>query len=100
MGKSNVTEDRQQAHTLVDLLPAEKLPAVVHLLESLTDPVACSLATAPLEDEPIGKEELRDVEASNAWLADHAPIPNADVLAELGLTPEDFERLARTPPAK
>jgi hypothetical protein len=97
MTKSSATQDRQQAHTLVDLLPVEKLPAVVHLLASLTDPVARSLATAPTEDEPIGDDELRDVEASNVWLAKHAPIPNNDVLAELGLTPEDFERMARTP---
>ena len=82
---------------MVDLLPAERLPAVVHLLASLSDPVASRLANAPPEDEPISEDERHDVEASKDWLASHAPIPNNEVLAELGLTPEDFERMARTP---
>lgn len=97
MPKSSTTKDRQDAHTLVDLLPVEKLPAVVHLLQSLTDPVARSLATAPPEDERVDDDELRTVDASNAWLQNHAPIPNREVLAELGLTPEEFDRMARTP---
>jgi hypothetical protein len=97
MSKPGATQDRQQAHTLLDLLPVEKLPAVVNLLQSLTDPVTRSLAKAPFEDEPISEDEVRAVEASEAWLRTHAPIPNDDVLAELGLTPEDFARMARTP---
>jgi len=97
MPKSGATQDRQQAHALLDLLPVEKLPAVVHLLQSLTDPLARSLANAPFEDEPISEDEVRSVDASQAWLRTHAPIPNDDVLAELGLTPEDFARMARTP---
>jgi hypothetical protein len=89
MSKTSITPERQQAHSLLDLLPVEKLPAVVHLLQALTDPLARSLANAPFEDEPIS--------ASKAWLSAHTPIPHYDVLAELGLTPEDFERMARTP---
>jgi hypothetical protein len=97
MSKSGTTQELQQAHTLLDLLPVEKLPAVVNLLQSLTDPVARSLANAPFEDEPISEDEVRAVDTSHAWLRTHPPIPNADVLAELGLTPEDFARMARTP---
>ncbi|MGB7285007.1 MAG: hypothetical protein WBE13_22290 [Candidatus Acidiferrum sp.] len=97
MSKSGATQDRQQAHSLLDLLPIEKLPAVVNLLQSLTDPVARSLANAPLENEPVSEDESRAVEASQAWLRTHSPIPNDDVLAELGLTPEDFAGMARTP---
>jgi hypothetical protein len=78
-------------------LPVEKLDAVVHLLEVMTDPVARSLANAPVEDEPISEEETRAVAASKAWLKDHGPIPHEDVLAEFGLTSEDFERMGRTP---
>jgi hypothetical protein len=97
MSDSSVTEDRQQAHSLVDLLPQEKLPAVVRLLRTLADPVARSIADAPIEDEPISDAEIRAVEASDAWLKNHPPIPHEEVLAELGLTLEDFERLGRTP---
>jgi hypothetical protein len=39
----------------------------------------------------------RAVEASKEWLKDHAPIPHEEVLAEFGLTLEDFERMGRTP---
>jgi hypothetical protein len=93
----NVTQERQQAHAPVDLLPQEKLTAVVHLLQAISDPLARSLAKAPLEDEPISEEEMRAVEASREWLKDHAPISHEEVLAEFGLTLEDFERMGRTP---
>ncbi len=88
---------KQQAHQLVEQLDAGQLAAVVHLLNVMTDPVARSLANAPLEDEPISVEEEHAVEASKNWLKDHEPIPNKDVLAEFGLTSEDFERMGRTP---
>jgi len=96
MGTS-LTQGRQAAHALLGLLPEEKLFAVVHLLQAISDPVARSLANAPLDDEPISEEETRAVEASKEWLKDHAPIPHEEVLAEFGLTLEDFERMGRTP---
>jgi hypothetical protein len=95
---TNLSQERQQAHALLDLLPEEKLFAVVRLLQAISDPVARSLANAPLDDEPISEEEIRAVEASKEWLKDHAPIPHEEVLAEFGLTLEDFERMGRTPP--
>jgi hypothetical protein len=93
----NVSQERQQAHALLDMLPVERLTAVVHLLQAISDPVARSLANAPIDDEPISEEEIRAVEASREWLKDHAPIPHEEVLAEFGLTLEDFERMGRTP---
>jgi hypothetical protein len=71
--------------------------AVVGLLKTMLDPVANSLANAPLEDEPISEEETRAVAASKAWLENNEPISNEEVLAEFGLTAEDFERMGRTP---
>ena len=93
----DVTQERQQAHALLDLLPQEKLTAVVHLLQAISDPVARSIANAPIDDEPISEEERRAVEASREWLKDHEPISHEEVLAEFGLTLEDFERMGRTP---
>jgi hypothetical protein len=95
--ETDTTQERRQAHTLLDQLPNEKLTAVVHLLQAISDPVARSLANAPLDDEPISEEETRAVAASKAWLKNHEPIPHEDVLAEFGLTSEDFERMGRTP---
>ena len=90
-------EQKQHAHELVDRLDTGQLDAVVRLLEVMTDPVARSLANAPIEDEPISEEEIRAVEASKEWLRTHKGIPNEQVLAEFGLTSEDFERMGRTP---
>jgi len=89
--------EKQQAHRLLDQLDAGQLAAVIHLLQVMTDPVARAIANAPLEDEPISEEETRAVEAAKAWLKDHEPIPHEEVLAEFGLTSEDFERMGRTP---
>jgi len=93
----DVTQERQQAHALLDTLPAEKLTAVVRLLLAINDPTARRLAYAPVEDEPISEEEMLAVEASREWLKHHQPISHEEVLAEFGLTPEDFERMGRTP---
>ena len=90
-------EQKQHAHELVDRLDTGQLDAVVRLLEVMTDPVARSLAHVPMEDEPISEEEVRAVEASKEWLKTHQGIPNEEVLAEFGLTTEDFERIGRTP---
>jgi hypothetical protein len=94
---TDVTQERQQAHALLDTLPAEKLTAVVHLLRAISDPVARGLANVPIEDEPISEEEMRAAEVSREWLKHHEPISHEKVLAEFGLTLEDFERMGRTP---
>ena len=67
------------------------------LLEAMLDPVSIALANAPYDDEPVSEEEARSAAASRAWLKDNEPISNEDVLAEFGLTGEDFERMGRTP---
>ncbi|MGA2200642.1 MAG: hypothetical protein ABSG40_01655 [Terriglobales bacterium] len=93
-GSTNIKE---HAHELIDRMAPGQIAAVVGLLEIMLDPVARSVANAPLEDEPISEEENRAVAASKAWLKDHEPIPHEEVLAEFGLTSEDFERMGRTP---
>ena len=89
--------EKEHAHELIDRLAPGQISAVVRLLEVIADPVARSLANAPVEDEPISEEEVRTVEASKEWLRDHAPILHEQVLAEFGLSVEDFERMGRTP---
>jgi hypothetical protein len=89
--------EKQQAHDLIERLAPSQISAVVHLLEVMTDPVAHSLANAPIDDEPISEEEMCAVDASREWLKDHEPISHEEVLSEFGLTLEDFERMGRTP---
>ena len=91
------TDTKQQAHELIDRMAPGQVSAVVGLLKIILDPVARSLASAPFEDEPISEEETRAVAASKAWLKNNEPIPHEDVLAEFGLTGEDFARMGRTP---
>jgi hypothetical protein len=90
-------DDRQHAHELIDRMAPGQVAAVVGLLEIMLDPLARTLASAPYDDEPVSEEEAREVEASKAALARGEGIPHEDVLAEFGLTFQDFERLGRTP---
>jgi hypothetical protein len=91
------TQSRQRAHELIDRVTPGQLPVVVGLLEIVVDPLAHSLANAPYEDETISEEETQAVANSEAWLENNEPIPNEVVLAEFGLTEEDFERMGRAP---
>jgi hypothetical protein len=89
--------ERQQAHAYLDLLPPEQLSAVRGLVETMLDPMSRALANAPLEDEEISEEEERAVAESVEWLKHNKPIPHEEVLAEFGLTLDDFERMGRMP---
>ena len=90
-------EQKQLAHEMLDRIDTGQLDAVVRLLEVMTVTVSRSLADIPIEDEPISEEEIRAVKASREWLKTNQGIPNEEVLAEFGLTAEDFERMGRTP---
>jgi len=87
---------KNHAHELIDRLAPGQIPVAIRFLEIILDPVARSLAIAPIEDEQISEEETLAVADSNSWLKSNPPIANRDVLAELGLTTEDFDRMART----
>jgi hypothetical protein len=92
------TDEKQHAHELIDRMAPGQVSAVVGLLEIMLDPLARTLASAPYDDEPVSPEEAREVEASKAALARGEGIAHEKVLAEFGLSSEDFERLGRTPP--
>jgi hypothetical protein len=91
-------DEKQHAHELIDRMAPGQVSAVVSLLEIILDPLARTLASAPYDDEPVSQEEAREVEASKASLARGEGIPHENVIAELGLSSEDFERMGRTPP--
>ena len=91
------TNPKQEAHELIERISVAQASAVVTLITSMLDPVDRAIANAPFEDEEISQEENRAVAASKEWLKDHPPIPNQEVLAEFGLTEEDFERMGQTP---
>ena len=89
--------DRQHARQLLDHLAPDQIAAVVHLMEVMLDPLSRKLANAPAEDEKIGDDEERTVAESREWLKHNKAIPHEEVLAEFGLSLEDFEQMGRDP---
>ena len=87
----NLNQEREQAHALLDMLPAEKLNAVRSLLEAMVDPVSRALANAPIDDEPMTEEEERAVAEAREWLKHNPGIPFEQVVAELGFTLEEVK---------
>jgi len=83
--EANLDQERQQAHALLDMLPAEKLNAVRSLLEVMVEPLARSLALAPTEEEEITPETATALERARASLARGEGIPNEEILREFGL---------------
>jgi hypothetical protein len=92
-----MASSKEHAHELIDRLPPTQLSAIVGLLEAMLDPVSRSLANAPLDDEPVSEEEAREIAVARASLDRGEGIPHEKVLAEMGLTLEDFERMGRVP---
>jgi hypothetical protein len=85
------TAERHDAHQLVERLPADQLSTVVRFMEFLLlDPISRSLAIAPVDDEPLTGEEAEALEKSKEWFRHNQGIPHDEVLAEFGLTAEDF----------
>jgi len=82
----DLTQERRQAHALLDLLPAEKLSAVRRVLEVMIDPLAISLALAPVEEEEITPETAAALDRARASIARGEGIPHEEILREFGLT--------------
>jgi hypothetical protein len=58
----------------------------------ILDPVARSLATAPVDDEPLTEEEGQALNASKECFGRNRGTPHEEILAEFGLTPDDLAR--------
>lgn len=82
---TDVTQERQQAHALLDMLPEEKLTAVRSLLEVMLEPLSRSLASAPVGEEEITPETAAALDRARAALARGEGIPHEDILREFGL---------------
>ena len=81
----DLNQERQQAHALLDMLPAGKLHAVRSLLEVMVEPLARSLALAPVEEEEITAETAQALDRARATLARGEGIPHEEILREFGL---------------
>jgi hypothetical protein len=76
--------DKQEAHDLIDQIPLEQLPAAIKLLKSMVPPA--------IDDEPVTDGDRQAILRSEAWFREHGGrgIPMQDVLADFGLTMDDF----------
>ena len=78
-------KERQEAHTLLDQLPDEKLAAVRTLLEVMVEPLSRSLASAPLENDELTTETAAALKRASASLARGKGIPHEEILREFGI---------------
>jgi hypothetical protein len=81
----NSTNETQKAHVLIEMLPPAQLAAVVTLMEAILDPVARSIASAPVEDREITDGTATAIERGRRSLAAGKGIPHEEVLREFGL---------------
>ena len=87
---------RQHVHELVDQLDAGQLDAIGQLLEVMMAPGDA----APDEDgDTLSEAERKAIGEADGWLKTNQPIPHEEVLAELGLTMADWEKMAKEPEA-
>ncbi|MDQ2950574.1 MAG: hypothetical protein M3Y27_32355 [Acidobacteriota bacterium] len=82
----NFTQERQQAHALLDMLSPEKLNAVRSLLELMVEPLSRSLALAPGEEEEITPETAAALGRARASLARGEGVAHKEILREFGVT--------------
>ncbi len=68
------------------MLPAEQLNAVRSLLEVMVEPLARSLALAPVDEEEITPETAAALDRARASLVRGEVIPHEEILREFGLT--------------
>lgn len=82
-----MSDARQIAHQLVDSLPDRQLAGLVGFLRTIVGPDR----DLP-DDEPITEEDRRRIDESKRWFAERGGkgVSMEEVLAEYGLTTEDF----------
>ena len=85
---------KEHAHELIERLAPTQLNAVVVLLEAILDPVARTIANAPIDDEPESELEKVKVRESKAWLerSGGRSVSHEEVLSDFGLTPNHFKQ--------
>ena len=85
---TNLIHERQQAHELLDLLPAEQLNAVRSLLKVMVHPMetlASSLARVPEETEELTPDTVASINNARASLAKGECIAHDEILREFGI---------------
>jgi hypothetical protein len=77
------------------LLPRQA-SAVVGLLEMMLNPISRAIANAPIDNEPLDPREEKALNEAKEWQKHNEPIPHEQVLADLGITPEELDRFIKS----
>jgi hypothetical protein len=83
-----MASDVRHAHQLLDQLGPNQLAAVVHLLETIV---------SPEDTDALSNSERKAIAEADEWLKHSQPISQEKVLAELGLTATDWDKMADEP---
>jgi hypothetical protein len=78
----DLSQERLQAHALLDMLSVEKLTAVRSLLEVMVEPLSRSLALAAVEEEEITPETAAALDRARASLARGEGTPHEEIRRE------------------
>jgi hypothetical protein len=78
--------DKQHAVELLNQLGPGQLAAVVHLLEVMVD-----------DDDTLSPAEAKAIAEADEWSKHNQSIPHEQVLAEFGLTMDDWEKMSLEP---
>lgn len=82
----------EKAHELLGHLGPAKLAAVVELLEAMV-----RREGEIDEGEALSPAEAKAIAEADEWLKHHEPVPHDVVLAELGLSAAEWERMSLEP---
>jgi hypothetical protein len=82
---SDLSQERQRAHELIDLLSGDKVIVVCRVLEVLVSPTSRMLESVPTEEEEITPETAAEIERARASIAARNAISHDEVLREFGL---------------
>lgn len=85
MMETDLAHQRQQAHSLLDTLPGDKLSAVYNLLQVLSEPLSSSLALAPVEQEELNAKTGASLHLSYAAIDRGESVSHETILREFGL---------------
>jgi hypothetical protein len=88
---TNVIQEKHQLHKMVDLLAPEQVQTLRALLEAMLDPVARAIANAPVDEEPLTRDDVIALDQAREWIKHNRGIPHEQVLTELGITADEIE---------
>jgi hypothetical protein len=81
---SGLSQKRQQAHAMLDMLPDEKVAVVSNLLEVMLEPLSRSLVSVPTEEDEITPGTAAALDRSRSSLARGEGISHEEIRREFG----------------